>query len=280
VRPTGEWLVQPGGLADRLRDLRRASGLTGDQLAALAGWPRSKIPKLENGRQMPSEADIRAWTQATGHPDAAGELLDLLSEGQAVHRRYRLRVKDGLTGIQEEMETLEKAAKRIRVFEVAFIPGLLQTEDYARARLAEASRTYEVADVEASVAARMRRQAVLFTRGKVIEFVITEAALRFLVCPPDVMLRQLERLQVHTTSATIPFGIIPFGVELAVAPVAGFQTFDDKTLVEAQAGDEKVTARESADYDRIFEELAAEAVVGAEARRLISAAAADLREKR
>src|SRR6266704_656331 len=65
LQPTGEWLNQPGGLAERLQRMRKAAGLTGDQLAARLGWKsRSKIPKLENGRQMPTEDEIRAWADA------------------------------------------------------------------------------------------------------------------------------------------------------------------------------------------------------------------------
>src|SRR5215510_5177333 len=75
LQPTGEWLNQPGGLTERLVRLRRAAGLSGDQLAARLAWARSKVPKLENGRQMPTEADLTAWAEACGQPEAAPELL-------------------------------------------------------------------------------------------------------------------------------------------------------------------------------------------------------------
>src|SRR2546425_13350531 len=49
----------------RLRELRRAAGLTGQQLAESLAWPASKISKLENGRKTPRDEDIHAWTAGT-----------------------------------------------------------------------------------------------------------------------------------------------------------------------------------------------------------------------
>jgi transcriptional regulator with XRE-family HTH domain len=52
-----------------LREMRNATGMTGDELTQRLGWKsRSKVPKLENGRQMPSEDDLRQWAEATGQP--------------------------------------------------------------------------------------------------------------------------------------------------------------------------------------------------------------------
>jgi transcriptional regulator with XRE-family HTH domain len=280
VRPTGEWLNQPGGLAERLQRLRKAAGLTGDRLAEIAGWPRSKVPKIENGRQMPTDADIRAWAKACGRSDATVELLDLLSDAQAVHRQWRHQLRSGQAALQAEFGAIVRGAKRVRNFEVLLIPGLLQTPDYARYRALEAVRLHGTAagGVEATVAERMRRQEVLYDAGKTFEFVVTEAAFRLLLCPKPVMLAQLDRLLVASTLGNVTLGIIPAGTELPVAPMVGFLTVDDMTIVETFTSADTIPGRESATYDRIFGELLAEAVTGDEARRLIAAAAADLRE--
>jgi transcriptional regulator with XRE-family HTH domain len=68
MQPTGEWLNQPGGLTERLRALRHTSGLTQAELATRLGWTRTKVPKLENGQQMPTKDDLSAWATACGHP--------------------------------------------------------------------------------------------------------------------------------------------------------------------------------------------------------------------
>lgn len=57
-------------LGKRLRDLRRDAGLTGRGLAVLAGWHSSKVSKIEDGRQGPSEEDIRAWCRRLVHVEA------------------------------------------------------------------------------------------------------------------------------------------------------------------------------------------------------------------
>jgi transcriptional regulator with XRE-family HTH domain len=281
LRPTGEWLNQPGGLAERLQRLRRAAGLTGDRLAALNNWPRSKVPKIENGRQMPTDADIRAWAKACGRSDAIPELLGMLSDAQAVHRQWRHQLRGGQAALQAEFDAVVRSAKRVRNFEVLLIPGLLQTPEYARYRALEAVRLHgtRAEDVEATVAERMRRQEVLYDAGKTFEFVITEAAFRLLLCPRPVMLSQLDRLLVASTLGNVTLGIVPAGTELPVAPMVGFLTLDDMTIVETFTSADTIPGRESAAYERIFGELLAEAVTGDEARRLMTTAADGLQRQ-
>jgi transcriptional regulator with XRE-family HTH domain len=279
LRPTGEWLNQPGGLAERLQRLRKAAGLTGDQLAAAARWPRSKVPKIENGRQMPTDADIRTWAEATGAQDEIPALLEVLGDAQAVHRQWRHQLRGGHAALQAEFDALVRDAKWIRNFEIAFIPGLLQTPDYARYRALETVRLHGAAPegVEETVRARMERQGVLYDQAKTFEFVVTEAAFRLLPCPRPVMLAQLDRLMTASTLANVSFGIVPFDTELPVMPMLGFLALDDLTVVETFTSADTLHGQESAKYGQIFEELMAEAVTGDEARRLIASAAADLR---
>src|SRR6266702_4533037 len=61
-------------LGKRLRGLRQQAGLTGKQLAESLSWPASKVSKLENGRQTPTDADIRNWA-ATTESDSETEAL-------------------------------------------------------------------------------------------------------------------------------------------------------------------------------------------------------------
>jgi transcriptional regulator with XRE-family HTH domain len=278
LRPTGEWLTQPGGLAERLQRMRKAAGLTGDRLAAQAGWTRAKVPKIENGRQMPTEADIRAWAEATGQPGAIPELLDLLSDAQAIYRQWRLGA-GGHEALQGQYDALVRGASRIRNFQIMLIPGLLQTPEYARYRALEAVRLHgaDPDGVEATVAARMRRQEVLYDTRKSFTFIITEAALRYLLCPPKVMLAQLDRLAMASEFGNVSLGIIPPGVELAVAPMVGYLMADDTTVVETFTSMITVASAEAPKYAQITDELMAESVTGEEARRLITAAAEDLR---
>ncbi len=280
MRPTGEWLNQPGGLTERLVRLRRAAGLTGDQLAVRLGWTRSKIPKLENGRQLPAEADLIAWAEACGQPDAVHELLRLLNEAQAIHREWRRELRAGHAALQVKFDDLVRDAAVIRNFQIMLIPGLLQTPDYARYRALEGVRLHGTNEnkVEEVVAARMRRQEVLYDTSKTFQFIVCEAALRYLLCPPHVMRAQLDRLLGVLGLSNVTFGIIPPGRQLPVAPMAGFLMADEITVVETFTSADILRGEESTKYAELADLLMSEAVTGDEARRLIMAAAASLRE--
>ncbi len=275
MRPTGEWLNQPGGLAERLQRIRKAAGLTGDQLAAQLGWARSKVPKLENGRQMPSEADVTAWAQACGQADAIPDLLAMLVEAQVIHRQYRHQLRrGGHAAVQEDLDRLVRQAKRIRNFEITFIPGLLQTPDYARYRLREAMRLSgdDESQVEAAVAARMRRQEVLYEADREFEFIVMEVALLIRNCPAEVMAGQLDRLLGITGLRNVRLAIVPLDAMLTVTPYTGFLIVDDLTYVETHVAESHLRGAESEAYERLADEIAAESVSGDEARALISSA--------
>ena len=275
MHPTNERLNRPGGLVERLSGMRRAARLTGARLAADLGWAPSKVSKIENGNQTPKADDIRAWTAACGHPEATDELLDLLAEVQTVHQRWKRRLKGGLAAVQEDHDRRTREAALTREATILLVPGLLQTTAYARNVLA---RLWPArSDIDEAVAARMHRQEVLYDTGKTFELVTTEAALRTLVCPSQVMLGQLDRL-LSLGLGNVTLGIIPMGVELEAVPLHGFLLLDDAAIVETHDEEYEAGEEESAEYGRIFGRLMAEAVTGDEARQLIAAAAASLRE--
>src|SRR5439155_13154410 len=176
---------------------RRAAGLTGTRLAHDHGWTQSKVSKIETGRQMPTDEDVVAWARTckADHPSTEA-LLALLHEAQGIHREWKQQVRLGQPAIQRNYDELTGKATTIRNFEVVYIPGLLQTADYARCRIAEGVRLHGASaeEIEAATAERMRRQQLLYDTSKRFEFVMTEAALRFLLCPRAAMLAQLDRL--------------------------------------------------------------------------------------
>jgi len=278
LQPTREWLNRPGGLAERLQRMRKAAGLTGDQLATRLEWTRAKVPKIENGRQMPTEADIKAWAEVTAQPGAVPELLGMLADAQTVYRQWRLGA-GGHEALQGQYDALVRSAAVIRNFQIMLIPGLLQTPEYARYRALEAVRLHgaDPDGVDAVVMARMRRQEVLYDTTKTFMFIITEAALRYLLCPRSVMLTQLDRLATVSEFGNVSLGIIPPGIELPVAPMVGYLMADDTTIVETFTSAITVAATEAPKYVQVTDELMAESVTGEEARRLIMAAADSLR---
>jgi transcriptional regulator with XRE-family HTH domain len=190
-------------LGKRLRELRLQAGLTGTQLAESLSWPQSKVSKLETARQTPSAEDIRAWTRATGSEPQADELLTALQTLEAQHAEWQRVLNSGLYSHQSKLSDLDAKTRLFRVFESTVIPGLLQTAEYAKARLAQGVILYNASnDINEVVQARMKRQEWLYRENKRFHFVITEAALRLRLCCPNVMVAQLVTVmeqQIHRT---------------------------------------------------------------------------------
>jgi hypothetical protein len=187
--------------------------------------------------------------------------------------------RTGQRAMQETIAETEGESEFVRNFENVFVPGLLQTPEYARYRLAESLEEIGAADdIDEAVAARMQRQQVLYRPGKRFHFVITEAVLRYRLCPPEVLAGQLDRLVSLSTLSTIRFGVIPFERQLPVAPVHGFYLYDDRVVqVEHLTAELKLTQpSEIATYVRFFGQLAEVARYAAEARAVITRALADL----
>ena len=279
MRPASEQLTAPGGLAERLMALRSAAGLKATQLAESLGWARSKVSKIENGNQIPTEADIQAWTGATGHPEVTEELIEMLRQVRDVHTRWRRRLREGgQASIQQELDELTRNATRIRNLQVAIIPGLLQTAGYAHGIATQVSAVYGNVDVEAAVAARLRRQEILYEPGRQLEFVFGEAALYMPPCPKAAMLGQLDRLMAMDL-ANITLGIIPMGAELSMSPLNSFMLLDDLLVVESYGYEDRVGGDLAETHARIFDMLMTESATGERARRLITTAAERLREE-
>lgn len=258
-------------LGRQLRELRQHAGLTGTALAELLGWPQSKVSKIETGRQTPTEGDIRAWTAATGGETTP--LVARLHTLESMYAEWRRQLGAGTSARQRASVALEAKATHVRAFETTVIPGLLQTPDYARYRLAQSIQRHGVLDdVDDGVRVRMQRQEVLYRPGKRFHFVMTEAALRYRLCPREVMAGQLDRLVALCAMSTIRVGIVDFEAELPDSPKHGFWVFDDQMVLVETIGAE-LTLKQPQEvtlYTQVFERLASVASYGSEARRLLT----------
>jgi transcriptional regulator with XRE-family HTH domain len=278
-------MTQPDSLAERLLLLRKAAGLTAAQLAERLGWGetatgRTKISKIENGRQLLSSDEVRAWAEACEQPGAANDLVLMLADAQATYRSVRGYLRHGNAPAQEDYDRLVRATSLIRNAAPNVIPSFIQTSGYARAILAQAAAVWGTVDIDAAVQARLKRQEVLYDPSKSFQFVITEAALRLLPCPPSVMLGQLAFLERFMSIGldNIVLGIIPMDIKLAVMPTTDFLLLDAQAIVETHVGEVKAGELDSAKYAEIFDLLMADALTGDEARPLIMSAADRLRK--
>jgi transcriptional regulator with XRE-family HTH domain len=263
----------------RLRELRRHSGLTGRELAGQLGWPASKISKLENGHQTPTDGDLRAWANATGAERVVAELVASLHTLESQHAEWRRQLRGGLRSHQVELARLDEKTKLFRALESTFIPGLLQTAEYARARFAQSIRVLKVPnDVDEAVRVRLQRQEILYQSDKRFHFLLTEAVLRYRLCPVEVMLAQLDRLVALSAMRNVRLGIIPFETPYSVAPAHGFWLLDEDLVIVETFSAELHLAQppEIALYSAIFDRLAAIASYGRDARAVITRVMEDL----
>lgn len=271
-----EFLTRPGGIADQLKNLRRSANLTGAALGVKVGWSQAKVSKLETGRQKPTPDDLKVWVEATiDDPSTLRKLIEQLDEADAAHSAWQHQVKHGHARIQVNYDELAKAASLIRNFELVFVPGLLQTVEYARVRAEESVRLHGAnpAEVDATTLARMQRQQVLYDGSKRFEFVLGESVLRYLICPPAVMRAQLDRLLAAFDMPNVTVAVVPFGVQLATTPQNCFILFDDEAAVETFTSEDLVGGAEGKAYHVAMDRLLAESVTGDEARSLIISAA-------
>lgn len=281
IRTTGVTSVHEArdALGKRLRELRQQADLSGRQLAESLSWPPSKVSKLENGRQTPTDDDIRSWTSATDSEGEAEALLASLHTLEVQHAEWQRQLKTGLKPHQQEIAELDARTRLFRAFESTFIPGLLQTAEYARFRFAQSITVFKVRnDINEAVAARVQRQDILYRPDKRFHFVLTEAALRYRLCPPEVMIGQLDRLTSLTSLPNMKLGIIGFEMAYVVAPAHGFWILDsDRVMVETFSAELNLAQpQEVSLYSGIFESLAGVASYGRSARTIINRVIEDL----
>lgn len=259
--------------ADRLRRLRERSGLTGVELATAVGWQQSKVSKIERGRQMPTDSDVVAWLQATGSASSATERMRReLRELRVEQIVWRQQLRDGHRARQERGIRDARSITRWRGVAVTTMPGLLQTPDYARAVFRTQCALLEVPDdVEASVAARIERQQVLYDRTKQIEVLLAEAALQYSVCEKDVLAGQLDRLISFIGLSTVRLGFLPCGQVLPHLIPHGFWILDDIVVVETVSQELRIAdPAQVAVYERLVDQLWQVAVEGRKARALLA----------
>ncbi|GGJ84213.1 transcriptional regulator [Pilimelia anulata] len=282
-RGADDLLLRPDGLPARLREHRKRAGLTGEQLAAAAGWAaHSKVSRIENGRQLPSDADLAAWAGVCGLDAAAtAELRALLAGTRSARHSWRMRLRAGAAGVQAGYNELVASSTNIAHFETAFVPGLLQTRAYIRRALGGLGgpRRRDPADVEAAVRVRVARQDCLYDEAKRFEFLLAEPVLRWLVCEPGHLAAQLDRLQVMLDAPNVRLGILPLrpAAPLPIGAVNAFQLYDDVAIVETYVGETVHDEDDAREYRAVLAALWEHAVEGEAARVLIVEAAAALR---
>jgi transcriptional regulator with XRE-family HTH domain len=200
-------------LGAHLRRLREASHITPSQAGEAIRATHSKISRLERGRSGAKQRDVADLLTLYGVTDEAEreELLDLAR--QASTPGWWQQYNDILPRWFELYVGLERAASIIRTYELQFVHGLLQTEDYARAVILIANAHASAEEIDRRVSVRMKRQQLL-TQPDAPELwtVLDEAVLRRPPGGPGVMRAQLEHLLELTGLPNVTLQIVPFSV--------------------------------------------------------------------
>jgi len=198
-------------LGAQLRRLREAKRITLEDAGKMIRASHSKISRLETGRVGFKDRDIADLLSFYGVTDE--EERDAL---RALARRANAPgwwhdYADVLPSWFEAYVGLEEVATQIRAYEVQFVPGLLQTADYARAVTLLGHDGAPARDIERRVRLRIARQAVLDRDGPPsLWAVIDEAVLRRPAGNPAVMHGQLKHLVTMAQRPNVTIQVIPF----------------------------------------------------------------------
>jgi len=285
AEPTGARAL--GGLGARLRALRNQAGMSSLELARAlgAGWRQPKVSRIENGLQVPTEEEIRAWAAAVSADPAP--LLALRGKASAEYGVWKDRIAGagGPASFQDELGALEASCTSLLAeYQPALVPGLLQTAAFMR-EMADDEEFLEEDGITSEtigplIAAKLRRQAILYEGGRQVVHVIGEAVLRTRVgkVTVETMRGQLEHLAETATLPGHELGIVPFAVASPVAPASGFMLYDnDLAVVEPLSGRLQISDPDGiARYARWLELLRHAAVTGAEAASMCRRAAAEM----
>jgi len=197
-------------LGAQLRRLREANEITREAAGAAIRASASKISRLELGRVGLKDRDVSDLLTLYGVLDQERReaLLELATQARTPGWWHQY--GEIVPGWFEVYVGLEEAAVRIRTYEVQFVPGLLQTEQYARAVVKLGHPEASADEIDRRVTLRMRRQHIL-TRPQPTKLwaVVDEAALRRPLGPAAAMRAQLKHLSELTQQPNVTLQVVP-----------------------------------------------------------------------
>ncbi|HET6479731.1 MAG TPA: helix-turn-helix transcriptional regulator [Actinoplanes sp.] len=237
----------------RLKQLREASELSPATVAGDTGWSPSKLARIEKGEVTVQPLEVRALLAYYGVADqdevAAITRLSQASRARQWYSKHRI------NGDFRNFVAYENEAQTINIWQALFFPGLLQTEEYARAITAlSMRRSPDDREVLARVKLRMDRQQAFRDRltrpdPPRIVAVVDEAVLRRPVGGPDSLRRQLDRvLELAEMSSAFTIAVTPLDLVHHSGLGGTFELLQfsvpehgDVLFVEAAAGRDSLT---------------------------------------
>lgn len=219
-------------LAAELRRLRHESEKSIEDVAATLGWQPSKLSRIENRQVGISTADLRKLLVAYKVEDQAyREQLTDMARRATERGWWQSFSSDVVPTALANLIGLETEARTIRSYEPELVPGLLQTEAYARAIMRAWQPSWTAAEIDRRVDIRLARQDVLRQAGPLpqVNCIINESVLRRTVGGNEVMHEQIEMLAKERDPANVTVQVLSFNSGAHPAMAGPFQilTFHD-----------------------------------------------------
>ena len=258
-------------LAGELRSLRASKGLTHEQLAKRIGQSRAQISRLENGH-VADQDDVMRILEALGVDD--DRWTDIMTIAREAGERGWWESNKAMGERQALYANLEAGATSIREFQMTFIPGLLQTPEFTKARI-DAEKTPGARlgyTPEKAVEARLGRQRMLRRPGgPTYHLVLDELAVRRRTAPDEIVKAQLYHMAATVNgSSKFTIQVLPVDAEIAGynVPRSAFSVYDfrdalDPTVVAVDNLTEDMVLTDSDPvrlYEELFDQLAAAAL--------------------
>ncbi|MGH3777372.1 MAG: helix-turn-helix domain-containing protein [Pseudonocardiaceae bacterium] len=271
-------------LGARLRRLREAVEISRAEAGYAIRGSESKISRLELGRVSFKPRDVTDLLTMYGVTDSEERevLLEMVtaSNEPGWWHRYTDMVADWF----ENYLGLEESASRIQTYELQFLPGLMQTEDYARAIATRGWFQLENQRAERQVAMRMRRQALLARPdAPKLWAVIDESVLHRPIGGRRVMLAQIEHLIALTKRPNITLQVVPYPLSgyAAEGPFSMLRFAEpelpDVVYIEHLSGALYLDKRSETElYSRVFDRLMVDAKTPDHSRQLLAKVRAEI----
>jgi transcriptional regulator with XRE-family HTH domain len=280
-------VVQSALLRNELVELRRERGLTQQQVANELEWSASKLIRVEGGHSSITKVDLDALISLYGvTKESERERLQALNRG-ARERGWWDSYRDVTSGTYLSYVGLEAGAASIRQFQIGFIPGLLQTPEYARVVTVVGAIDSEQR-IKSIVELRLRRQLELAKRSVQPrqDFVIDEGVIRRHIgikTDPAIMPNQLRRMADRAEEdEMITVRVIPFGAGAHPGLFGPFTLLHfegglpEVLYIDAGRGEFTISSGDDAkasEYAADFERLLEDALPLGESIKLIRSAA-------
>jgi transcriptional regulator with XRE-family HTH domain len=208
---SGGSIVRRLQLGARLRTLRQAKGVSREDAGFLIRGSESKISRMELGRVSFKERDIEDLLTMYGVEDPGEREIMLALTKEANAPSWWHTYSDEVETWFQNYLDLEQAAELIRTYEVQFVPGLLQTDAYARAVILLGHANAEAGEIDQRVDLRMARKQLLDRpEAPRLWAVVDEAVLRRPIGGYEVLREQIRYLIEVGDSPNVRLQVMPF----------------------------------------------------------------------